>query len=96
VHEHIAAAIVGLDEAVAAFSIEELDRSSHGHRENSSPVLLCRHAHFAYRLTGHSLPELWPPEPIGVTPPTDLDFYSALITPPQPFAEAERKASPTA
>jgi len=27
-------------------------------------------------------------------PPIDLDFCSALITPPQPFAEAERKASP--
>jgi len=26
--------------------------------------------------------------------PAGLDFYSALITPPQPFAEAERKASP--
>jgi len=56
--------------------------------------LLRRYAHLAYQPTGLSLPEAWPPEPIGFTPPTDLDFYSALITPPQPFAEAERKASP--
>jgi len=56
--------------------------------------LLCRYAHLAYRLTGHSLPEAWPPEPIRFTPPDRPGFYSALITPPQPFAEAERKASP--
>src|SRR5690349_12750061 len=37
VHEHIASAIVRLDEAVAAFSIEELDRPSHGHRETPPP-----------------------------------------------------------
>src|SRR3954463_12913850 len=33
VDEHVAAAIIGLDEAIAAFSVEELDRTSHGHRE---------------------------------------------------------------
>src|SRR6266567_2214979 len=44
VHEHIAAAVVGLDEAIATFSVEELDRPSHGHRENSYPVLLRRYA----------------------------------------------------
>src|ERR1700730_15303637 len=33
VDENIATAVVGLDKAVAAFSVEELDRSSHGHRE---------------------------------------------------------------
>src|SRR5262245_42714295 len=37
VNEHIAAAIIGLDEAVAAFSVEELDCSSHGHRETPPP-----------------------------------------------------------
>src|SRR5260221_191394 len=37
VHEHIAAAVIGLDEAVAAFSIEELDCPSHGHRETPPP-----------------------------------------------------------
>jgi len=36
--------------------------------------LLCRYAHLAYRPTGHSLPEAWPPEPIGFMLPTDLDF----------------------
>jgi hypothetical protein len=56
--------------------------------------LLRRYAQFAYRPTGLSLPEAWPPEPIAVMPPIGLDFSSALITPPQPFAEAERKASP--
>src|SRR5712671_1628598 len=33
VDKHIAAAVIGLDEAIATFSIEELDRTSHGHRE---------------------------------------------------------------
>src|SRR5713226_7271609 len=49
VNEHIAAAVIGLDEAIAAFSVEEFDRSSHGHRENSSPALLRRDALSAYR-----------------------------------------------
>jgi hypothetical protein len=71
VHEHIAAAIIGLDEAVAAFSIEELDYSSHGHRETPPPYC---YAYLAYQPTGHSLPEAWPPGPIGFTAPTDLDF----------------------
>src|ERR1700676_5038301 len=29
VHEHVAAAVVGLDETVTAFAIEELDRTTH-------------------------------------------------------------------
>src|ERR1700754_69397 len=37
VNEHVAAAVVRLDEAVAAFAVEELDRPCHGHRE-PSPV----------------------------------------------------------
>src|SRR5437879_2517627 len=37
VNEHIAATVIGLDEAVAALSIEELDRTSHGHRETPPP-----------------------------------------------------------
>src|ERR1700694_2426060 len=37
VNEHIAAAVIGLDEAIATFSIEELDRTSHGHRETPPP-----------------------------------------------------------
>jgi hypothetical protein len=50
VNEHIAAAVIGFDEAIAAFSVEELDRTSHGHRENSSPALHRRYALSAYRL----------------------------------------------
>src|ERR1700689_1256506 len=38
VHEHIAAAVVGLDESVAAFAVEELDRTPHCHRATPSPV----------------------------------------------------------
>src|SRR5229473_4431978 len=47
-NEHIAAAVIGFDEAIATFSVEELDRTSHGHRENSYPVVLRRYAR-AYR-----------------------------------------------
>jgi hypothetical protein len=43
-HEHVAAAVIGLDEAIATFSVEELDRPCIGHRENSYPVLLRRYA----------------------------------------------------
>src|SRR4030081_3377444 len=32
VHENVAPAVVGLDEAVAAFCVEELDDTCHGHR----------------------------------------------------------------
>jgi len=56
--------------------------------------LLRRYAQFAYRPTGHSLPEAWPPQPFGFAPP--IGPVLALNAPPQPFAEAERKASPTA
>jgi hypothetical protein len=35
-NEYIAAAIVWLDKTVAALPVEKLDRSSHGHRQNSS------------------------------------------------------------
>src|SRR5258708_35306588 len=38
VNEHITTAIIGLDEAVAAFSIEELDCPSHGHLEPPPPT----------------------------------------------------------
>src|SRR5262245_7575987 len=37
VHEHVAAAVIRLDEAVAAFAIEELDRAGHRHWELLSP-----------------------------------------------------------
>src|SRR6516162_11494179 len=42
VHEHIAPAIVRLDEAVAALGVEELDRAGHGHRETPLPVVARR------------------------------------------------------
>src|SRR6516165_6948148 len=35
VDENVASAVIGLDEAIAALSVEELDRTSHGHRETS-------------------------------------------------------------
>src|SRR5271156_1902746 len=38
VHEHVAAAVVGLDETVAAFAVEELDRTTHCHRVTPSPA----------------------------------------------------------
>jgi hypothetical protein len=75
VNEHIAAAVIGLDEAVAAFSIEELDCPSHGHRENSSPVLLCRYAHVAQRPTDIRCRKRGHLQSTGITPPVGLDFY---------------------
>src|SRR3569832_1532576 len=38
VNKHVAATVVRFDEAVAAFSVEELDRPSHGHRETSPRI----------------------------------------------------------
>src|SRR5882757_1607122 len=38
VHEHIASAIVRLDEAVATLAIEELDRTTVCHRQTPSPA----------------------------------------------------------
>src|SRR5262245_15103375 len=43
VNENVTTAVIGLDEAVAAFAVEELDRPCHGHRE-TSPVCFCRDA----------------------------------------------------
>jgi hypothetical protein len=57
VDEYIAAAIIGLDEAIAAFSIEELDRSSHGHRETPPPSCSAAYARLRIGPTGQSLPE---------------------------------------
>src|SRR5580698_9807126 len=39
VHEHIAAAIIRLDEAIPAFAIEELDSTTHCHRATPYPVV---------------------------------------------------------
>src|SRR5262249_34822104 len=56
VNEHVAAAVVGLDEAVATFSVEELDRPSHGHRvllpphrSAATPIALRLDRTFAFR-----------------------------------------------
>src|SRR5882724_11758298 len=38
VHEDVAPAVIGLDEAVTALGIEELDDTCHGHRETPFPV----------------------------------------------------------
>src|SRR5712671_4622322 len=54
VDEHIAAAVIGLDEAIATFSIEELDRTSHGHRETPPPYCTAATRFKAYRPTGNS------------------------------------------
>src|ERR1700686_1412934 len=72
VNEHIAAAVIGLDEAIASFSIEELDRTSHGHRETPPPYAL------PPRLSRVSArPEIrrrkaWPPERIERQTPIRL------------------------
>src|SRR6202011_113658 len=58
VNEHIAAAVVGLDEAIATFSIAELHDPSHGHREPPPPHFSAA-THNISRIgpTGNSLPE---------------------------------------
>src|SRR6516225_9791194 len=43
--------------------------------------------------TGHHLPESLATLAGRLLDPVRLDFFEAFITPPQPFAEAERKAS---
>src|SRR5712691_3892502 len=50
VHEHVASAVVRLDEAVAALGVEELDRTCHGHRETPFPVVAPPPAPTARRL----------------------------------------------
>src|SRR5262249_48404513 len=73
VHEHVAAAIVRLDEAVAALGVEELDRTCHGHRETPFPVVAPPPAPTARRLgrtftNGESsglTASLTPPAPTG-------------------------------
>jgi hypothetical protein len=59
-HKHVAATVIWLDEAVAAFPIKKFDRTSHGHRENSSPALLqaaLRTSRARCGSTGQTLPE---------------------------------------
>ena len=94
VHEHIAAAVIGLDEAIAPFSIEELDRIPSWPSGNSSPALLPPRRAFrvpadrtcAAGEHGHCC---------GLGARADPSWIvRGLVTPPLPFAEAERKASP--
>src|SRR5215213_9658655 len=50
VHEHIASAIVRFDKAVAAFTVEELDRTAHGHRKLPPPAKAPPPTHTVRRL----------------------------------------------
>src|SRR6188768_157461 len=50
VNEYIATAVIRLDEAIAPFSIEELDDPSHGHRETPPRPAPPPRAAGAYRL----------------------------------------------
>ena len=57
VNEHVAAAIIRLDEAIAALTIEKLDGPSHGHREILPRTAFAETRYARVRPTGHSLPE---------------------------------------
>src|ERR1700731_772898 len=70
VHENVAAAVVGLDETVAAFAVEELDRTTHCHRATPSPVDASPSAPTARRL--------------GWTSTRAKRTRTASITPPAP------------
>src|SRR6185437_8643754 len=54
VHEHVAPTVVRLDEAVAAFAIEELDDTRHCHRETPSPNIASPPAPTDGGSAGHS------------------------------------------
>ena len=54
VDEHVASAIVRLDEAVTALAVEEFDRTGHCHRETPSPWLLRRRPPRLDGSAGHS------------------------------------------
>src|SRR6185312_12687329 len=54
VNEHIASAIVGLDESVAPLPVEELDRTGHCHRETPSPNIASPPAPTDGGSVGHS------------------------------------------
>jgi hypothetical protein len=90
-NEDIAAAIVRLDEAVAALTVEELNRSRHGHGQTPLPLLRRRAAArrldqtFAFRTTRPS-PAMKPASAAGAS-------KEGVVTQPPPFAETERKAS---
>src|SRR5690348_13180755 len=54
VYEDVATAVVRFDEAVAALTVEELDRTGHCHRETPSPVVAPPRAPTADGSAGHS------------------------------------------
>src|SRR5947209_11374542 len=54
VHEHVATAVVRLDETVAALAVEEVDRTAHGHREAPFPNALRRRPPRRGGSAGHS------------------------------------------
>src|SRR5207253_3511412 len=82
VHEDVAAAVVRLDEAVAALGVEELDRTCHGHRETPFPVVAPPPTPTARRL-GRTFTN---GESSGLT---------ASVTPPGPHRRRNVNASPT-
>src|SRR5262245_823466 len=70
VHEHVAPAVIGLDETIAALGIEELDGTCHRHREAPIPMVAPPSAPAARRL-GRTFAigkERRPPK-ASVTPP---------------------------
>ena len=69
VHEHVAPAVVRLDEAVAALGIEELDRTGHCHRETPLPVVARRRPPRRDGSAGHSQAGKASAVPASVTPP---------------------------
>src|SRR5246127_921124 len=74
-NENIAPAIVRLDEAIATFSIEELDRTSHGHRVTPPP-----HCFQPLRITRIGRPDIFVPRIAGrlgelASSPDRLDFF---------------------
>src|SRR5665647_1337958 len=84
VDEHIAAAVIGLDEAIATFSVEELDRTSHGHRETPPPYCFrrCASAHRPDRTC--RCRKAWPPVRIrlAIADPSSKYFLRGLVSPP--------------
>src|ERR1700730_8733215 len=82
VHEDVAAAVVRLDEAVAALGVEELDRTCHGHRETPFPVVAPPPTPTARRL-GRTFTN---GESSGLT---------ASVTPPGPHRRRNVNGSPT-
>src|SRR5262249_60862018 len=81
VHEHVAPAVVGLDEAVAALGVEKFDRTCHRHRETPIPVVAPPPTRTARRL-GRTFTN------------GGSSGLTASVTPPGPHRRRNVKASP--